>query len=97
MALNYFVSGKLKITDEQFARAPKYTTKSFLLFPLNGGVGKVKISRVEQRNRTPTLALHAQVRCAGARARAGETIGWWAIAAGRTTMAMPSSPKEASP
>jgi hypothetical protein len=44
MALNYFVSGKLKITDEQFARAPKYTTKSFLIFLLHGGVGKVKIS-----------------------------------------------------
>jgi len=45
----------------------------------------------------PTLALHAQSRCAGAWARAGETIDWWAIAAGRTAMAMPSSPKNASP
>jgi hypothetical protein len=34
-AKNYFVSGKLKVTDEQFARAPKYTTKSFLLFLLH--------------------------------------------------------------
>jgi hypothetical protein len=38
----------------------------------------------------PTVAQHAQARCAGAWARAGETINWWAIATARTAMAMPS-------
>jgi hypothetical protein len=32
------------------------------------------------------VALRTQARCAGAWARAGETIDWWAIAAGRTAM-----------
>jgi hypothetical protein len=35
----------------------------------------------------------AEARCAGAWARAGEQIDWWALAAGRTAMTIPSTPR----